>query len=778
MEKNIQVVDVTVLPVVVTRGLVLFPSSSVQFDVIREKSRLALDAAMQEDQLIFLTTQKELSVEDPAVAEVEPCGVICRVKQRARNSKEHERVLVEGLRRAVLTDLLQREPYLMGMISEQQSGAVHTTQEYEAAGRLLLEQFEQYQAARGRQNAELMQELQMCDRADKLVNLMAANLALPTQKLQRILNCVDIYEQMECMLELLAAEVSVLALEKDIAYKVKRRIDENQREYFLREQLKVLQEELGDKDGIGLEIKEYREKLSQKGLPQEAMERCERELDRLQKLSTGHPEAGTVRNYLDWMCALPWKERTQENVDLKQAARILNRDHYGMKKVKERILEYLAVRQLSDGVKSPILCLVGPPGVGKTSIAQAVAECLGRKYVRISLGGVRDEADIRGHRMTYIGALPGRMIEGIKRAGSSNPLMLLDELDKLSSDYHGDPSAALLEVLDSEQNKHFHDHYLDVEYDLSGVLFFATANTLDTIPRPLLDRMEVIGLDSYTSEEKIQIGRRHLLPRQREAHGLLPEQFDITAGGMRAVIDGYTREAGVRNLERRIGELCRKTARDIAEGKCERIKINARMVREYLGTPKYTIEQVGEGQVGVATGLAWTQTGGVTMPVEVSVMKGKGALELTGQLGDVMKESAHAAVSYIRANADKLGVRDNFHQHMDIHIHVPEGATPKDGPSAGITITTALVSALTGSRVRGDVAMTGEVTLRGRVLPIGGLKEKSLAAYRAGVKTVVIPQGNASDLAELDPAVRDGMTFVPAETVEQVFQCAIDGFQL
>lgn len=776
MGKNMLFSDISAMPVIPLPGMVLLPSTAVHFDVRHKKSMAALDAAMEADQLVFLTAQKNPEDEAPSLEGLEPVGVIGKIKQIVRQPKQAQRVLVEGVRRAVITELLQTEPCLLGLIARQDGDdETHSPLECEAMKRQVETYFEAYLAVRNKLTPDIMHRLQHIDAYDAFADFVASNLQLSAKNSQRILNCAGCYDRLECILEILMQEVELLELEKEIAVKVKQRIESNQREYFLREQMKVLQEELGDKDGIGQEIREYREKLLELEVPPEVMRKCERELDRLERLTGGHPEAGTVRNYLSWICELPWNKKTEQSIDLQRAQRILDRDHYGLQNVKERIVEYLAVRKLTGTLKGPILLLVGPPGVGKTSIARSVAESLGRSYVRISLGGVRDEADIRGHRVTYIGAMPGRIITALKQAGSSNPLMLLDELDKMSSDYRGDPAAAMLEVLDSEQNCHFHDHYLDVDYDLSDVLFLATANTTDTIPRPLLDRMEVIRLDSYTFDEKQHIARRHLLPKQRKAHGLTARALSVSDGALDAIVDGYTREAGVRALERRLGDICRKAARALSEGDVQRVSVTVRNISDFLGPRKFMPAHAARrDEAGVVTGLAWTQAGGDTLCVEANIMKGKGALELTGQLGDVMKESAHAAVSYIRANAAALGVNEDFYRNLDIHIHVPEGATPKDGPSAGVTIATALVSALTGRTARADVAMTGEITLRGRVLPIGGLKEKTLAAYRAGIKTVVFPADNQKDLSEIDQDIRRQLRFVAVDCAEQAIRTALN----
>ena len=621
---------------------------------------------------------------------------------------------------------------------------------------------------------DLIPNAMLTDDAVYLVDYIGGNMILAPDKKQTLLNENSIAKRLQLLASLLEGEINILTLERELYAKVKEQIDQNQREYYLREQQRAIAEELGEGDNIDNEADEYLKKIEVLSLNDEAKEKLTAEVRKLRKLHPSSQEAGVVRGYLDTCLELPWNVYTKDKIDIKAAARLLDREHYGLQKVKERILELLAVRQLAPDISGQIICLVGPPGVGKTSIARSIAEAMGRKYVRMSLGGVRDESDIRGHRKTYIGSMPGRIMAAIKQAGSSNPLMLLDEVDKLGSDYRGDPSAALLEVLDGEQNSAFRDHYIEVPYDLSKVLFVATANTTETIPGPLLDRMEVIELSSYTREEKFQIAKRHLVKKQLSRHGLDSKQLHITDGALYAIIDSYTREAGVRNLERKIGEICRKCARELVAGDVEKVSVTEKNIETYLGPKRFKPDDIsGKDEVGVVNGLAWTAVGGEMLQVEVAVMDGSGKLQLTGSLGDVMKESAQAAISYVRSMADRFGIDHEFYKNKDIHIHVPEGAVPKDGPSAGVTITTALVSALTGIPVRGKVAMTGEVTLRGRVLPIGGLREKTMAAYRNRINTVVIPRQNVSDLHEVDEAVKKAIRFVPADTVADVLETAL-----
>ena len=764
------------LPTVAARGLVVFPNTLMHFDMIREKSIAALETAMANGQIVFLSMQKDIRIEEPKFKDLESVGTICRVKQVVKLPNGLVRVLIEGISRAQIIEMQEEKPYLRAIVSELSCDDEDDDDiKYEALQRRIVAEFQKYSENNQRVNPDMILPLENMKNFSEFTDSVAANLQLKIQDKQELLNCVCLEERMEMLISILIRETEILEFDKVINQKVKKNIDKNQKEYFLREQMKVIEEELGDKDGVELEIKEFTEKMKQIGVPKELYKKCTKELSRMKKMQYGNPEANVIRNYVTWVCDLPWNISTEDDIDISKAKKILDRDHYGLDKVKERILEYLAVKKVTGNLGGPILCLVGPPGVGKTSIAKSIAESLGKKYVRISLGGVRDEAEIRGHRKTYIGAMPGRIINALKTAGSKNPLMLFDEIDKMNSDYHGDPAAAMLEVLDSEQNRNFRDHYIEHEFDLSNVLFIATANSLETVPRPLLDRMEIVEISGYTAEEKFKIAKKHLLPKQMKEHGLKKSNLGITDGALHDVVSFYTREAGVRNLERKIAEICRKVAVNVAQDTDVKVNINQRNLETFLGKRKYEQEKVSsKDEVGVVTGLAWTQVGGDTLSVEVNIMPGSGKTELTGQLGDVMQESAKTAVSYVRANSDILKVENKeFYKDSDIHIHVPEGATPKDGPSAGITIATALVSALSKRAVKHDVAMTGEVTLRGRVLPIGGLREKTLAAYTAGVKTVIIPAGNKKDIDDLEDVVKENVRIITAESMNDVLNEAI-----
>ncbi len=773
---QLMIKKITSLPMIVTRGLVIFPKTLTHFDMVREKSIKALEQAMRDEQMLFLAMQKDMLEEDPKAEDVERVGTVCRVKQVVKMPNDMVRVLVEGLYRAEITDYISAAPYHAVLVEEFRNPEDDEVPalRYEALARRLITEFQNYSSVSRKMNPEAIAALENMHNPAELTDTIASNMQLKITDKQALLSATSLVSRMEMLIGILMQETEIVNIDQDISRRVKRQMDQNQKEYLLREQMKAIQEELGDKDGVGLEIREYKQKLMALGVPEDVYKKCETELDRLAKMQFGNPEANVIRNYVSWICDLPWNKETNENIDLERAAKILDRDHFGLEKVKERILEYLAVKKITGTMAGPILCLVGPPGVGKTSVARSVAESLGRNYVRISLGGIRDEADIRGHRKTYIGAMPGRIMQAMKQAESKNPLMLFDEIDKMASDYRGDPAAALLEVLDSEQNSKFRDHYLEVDFDLSNVLFIATANTLDTVPRPLLDRMEIIELSGYTAEEKFQIAKRHLVPKQRAKHGLNAENIKISAGAIRDVINFYTKEAGVRGLERTLAKLCRKADLVIAKDAEQIVRITEKNLADYLGKRQYSFDIIGKcDEVGVVTGLAWTQVGGDTLSIEVNVMPGSGKTELTGQLGDVMKESAKAAVSFVRANAEQLGIERDFYETKDIHIHVPEGATPKDGPSAGITIATALTSALSGRPASRKVAMTGEITLRGRVLPIGGLREKTLAAYRAGIKTVVIPAENEKDMDELEGVVKENLQIIPVRNMDEVLGIAL-----
>ena len=765
-----------VMPVLAMRGLVLFPSMVLHFDVGRKKSIAALNAAMEGERKIFLVTQKDADIEEPGLRDLYTVGVVAQIQQLLRVSGDTVRVLVEGMHKARLKELTAQDPYLEAAVARiPPSRKVIDPIRSEALVRSVKQVFEYYCEMVPKMAQETTDRIFGEEDPYALFDAVIQNVVLRFEAKQYILEQRDILSSLQALAEELGREAEVLRSERDVLEQVKEQMEKNQRDYFLREQMRVISEQLGEGENVQDEAVDLADQIQAiQNIPNDSREKLMKECERLYKMPPNSQEANVIRTYLETCLELPWDHRTKDKLDLDRAKKVLDKDHYGMEKVKERILESLAVRKLSPDIKGQILCLVGPPGVGKTSIAKAVAAAMGRRYVRLSLGGVKDESDIRGHRKTYIGAMPGRIITALKQAKSRNPLMLLDEIDKMGSDFRGDPSSAMLEVLDSEQNYAFRDHYIEIPFDLSEVLFLTTANSLDTIPAPLLDRMEVLELNSYTREEKFQIAKRHLVKKQIQKHGLTPQNFKISTEALYMLIDNYTREAGVRKLERSIATLCRKAAKQVADDETARVSVTARNLPEFLGPKKYLPESIlSSDQVGVATGLAWTSVGGETMQIEVSVLEGSGRLELTGRLGDVMKESAKTAVSYVRSLAPQYGIDKDFYKTKDIHVHVPEGAVPKDGPSAGITLVTALTSALSGIPVKRDVAMTGEVTLRGRVLAIGGLKEKSMAAYRAGAKTVIIPQENKADIAQFDKAVTDAVTFVPVEHVSQVLEIAL-----
>ena len=763
------------LPILALRGLTVFPDQTVHFDVGRAKSVLALEAAMKADQTLFLVPQKDLLVDDPKLADLYSIGTVAKVKQVLKTQTENLRVLVTGICRGRITELSQSEPYLYGNI--------------EAVAQQKEEDSIRAQALRREANALYGLYLQMSEHPAQTVYLqmmastsngfladsIAQNSGIEFPDKAKLLCMLNPTRRLETALRLLQREVEMLRVEAEIQEKTKAALDQNQRDYYLREQMKVIREELGEEDDEN-ECESYAASIRGLKLDKDVEKKLLKDVERLKKQPFGSSEGAVLRNYLDTVLELPWNVKTKERVDVAAARKILEKDHFGMEKVKERILETIAVRQMAPQMPPQILCLVGPPGVGKTSISYSVAKALNRKMARVSLGGVHDEADIRGHRKTYVGAMPGRIMTAMIQAGSSNPVLLLDEIDKMGSDYRGDPSAALLEVLDGEQNRAYRDHYLEIPYDLSDVLFITTANTLDTVPAPLLDRMEVVELGSYTDEEKVMIAKNHLIPKQLAKHGLKKSQLRISEEAVRETIACYTRESGVRGLERCFGDLCRKAAMELLDGETvKKVTVTGSNLEKYLGVRKYLPDRLPcTDQVGLVTGLAWTSVGGETLEVEVNVMDGSGKLELTGNLGDVMKESAHAALSYIRANAAKLGVAPDFYKTKDIHVHFPEGAVPKDGPSAGVTVCTAMVSALTGVSVRSDVAMTGEISLRGRVLRIGGLREKTMAALRHGIRTVIIPADNERDLEEIDQTVRRQLNFVSASTVDTVLETALN----
>lgn len=765
------------LPLIPLRGISIFPHMVVHFDVGREKSINALEKAMMDDATIFLCSQKDAKINDPTVDDFYHIGTIAKIKQMLKLPGGSIRVLIEGINRGRIIEVTQEDPYFAANIEElvYDEKMVEKDVNMEAAMRLVLNDFEEYLSYNDRISSDVMITVADIDDPGRLADVIASYIHLKLEDDQKILETFDPYERLELLHKILQQEIEVLKIEEKINQRVRKQISQIQKEYYLREQIKAIQKELGQDDDITVEVESYEEKIEKIKMPKEVKEKVKKEVNRLLKLSPHSPDTGVLRTYLDIVIELPWDKETKDKIDIKKARDILNEDHYGLEDVKERILEFIAIRKLTNSMKGPILCLVGPPGVGKTSIARSIARAINRKFVRMSLGGVRDEAEIRGHRRTYIGAMPGSIINSMRKAKSKNPVFLLDEIDKLSSDYRGDPASALLEVLDPEQNSTFTDHYLDVPFDLSKVLFITTANTTTTIPQPLLDRMEVIRIPGYTDEEKLQIALNYLLPKQLKEHGLTKEKLIINESAIKAIIDYYTREAGVRDLERNIANLCRKAAKRIIEENLKVVRINRANISSYLGPEKYRFDLVEEeNQIGVATGLAWTPVGGETLSIEVNTMKGTGKTQLTGKLGDVMKESAMAAISYIRANSDSLGIESEFYKDMDIHIHVPEGAIPKDGPSAGIAIATAVVSALTNIPIKKDVAMTGEITLRGRVLPVGGIKEKVLAANRMGIKKVLLPMDNKKDLEEIPSKVRKKLNFVLVKSMDEVLEHALE----
>ena len=760
------------MPVLALRGLTIFPGCILSFDVEREISIRALERAMERDQYIFLVAQREIGTGQPGPGDLFPVGTVSVIRQILRVGETSVRVMMEGRSRARLRRLWQTEPYLQGNVEPMAEGRSRISEsQLEALLRQTYANFAEYAALAPRLGEEVAAAV-MDDRdPGHLADFIAQNIMLRYQDKQAVLEEIRPVPRLRKVNELLAREAEVLSCEQELEGKIRQEMGEVQRDHIIREQIRLLQQELGEDEDS--ELTEYRNRILERGLDEEVERRLLKEVDRLAKQPYSSAEASVIRNYLDVCLEIPWGEETRERASVAAARRILDRDHFGLEKVKERILEFIAVRQINPAAKGQIICLAGPPGVGKTSIAISVAAALNRKLARLSLGGVRDEADIRGHRRTYIGAMPGRIVNAITQSGSMNPLLLLDEIDKMGGDFRGDPASALLEVLDSEQNHAFRDHFLEIPLDLSRVLFITTANTTSTIPRPLLDRMEVIELTSYTDEEKLQIARRYLLPKQMKEHGVARSALRVTDEALRAVITGYTRESGVRSLERQMGKLCRKTAMCLVSGESKRVRVAPENLEDFLGVRRYLPPVLEQDPVGVVNGLAWTESGGELLEVEVNAMEGAGKLELTGNLGDVMKESAHAALSCIRSRCAQLGIDPEFYKNRDIHIHFPEGAVPKDGPSAGVAITTAVVSALTGRKVRGDVAMTGEVTLRGRVLAIGGLKEKTMAAKRSGIRTVLIPKENRRDLAEIDPVVRESLRFVAAETIDEVLAEAL-----
>lgn len=765
---------ISILPAIALRGTTILPDMIVHFDVSRERSIKAIEAAMLHDQKIFLVTQKDPEVEKPELSELYQVGTVAYIKQVVKLPHDLLRVLVEGIERAELLGLEQEEPFLKAETALfEPDGAQYTKSLKEAMFRSMQELFQRYCMESGKISKDLAAQIMNITELEELISQIAVNVPLTYQNKQKILEAVSLENQYEVLAAILNNEIEVLQIGHDLQRKLKARVDKNQRDYILREQLKLIREELGEENTADT-AEEYRQKAEALDAPQEVKDKLNKEIDRFKSMNNAAAESSVLSTYIETLLGLPWNKKSEDSTDLKEAWKILEEGHYGLKDVKERIMEFLAVRKLTSGGKSPILCLVGPPGTGKTSIAKSVAEALHKKYVRICLGGVRDEAEIRGHRKTYVGAMPGRITAALSQAGVSNPLMLLDEIDKTSSDYKGDTSAALLEVLDPEQNNHFNDHYVEVPQDLSEVLFIATANDMDGIPRPLLDRMEVIEISGYTENEKEHIAKDHLIPKQLEVNGIPAGKLKIQTPALRKIITLYTREAGVRGLERKIGQICRKAAREIMENDQKKVTVNSKNLENYLGKARYSYLMANKkDEVGIARGLAWTQVGGDTLQIEVNVMPGKGELVLTGQLGDVMKESAQAGISYIRSVADKYGIAPEFFQENDIHVHIPEGAVPKDGPSAGITMATAMLSAIIGREVRADVAMTGEITLRGHVLPIGGLKEKLLAAKYAKIKQVLVPKDNKPDIQEMDAEILDGLKISFVDNMNEVLHEAL-----
>ncbi len=770
--------NIITLPLLPLRGMLVFPGMLVNLDIGREKSIRAVEnAAAAEGKKLLLSTQKDALLTDIGPQDLYDCGVLAEIKQLLKLPNGVVRILVEGLERVRLEKITVTEGESSQFIADGEiiRAEVTVDAEVEALRRMLIDTFENWVLLTKKVSSEVLLAFKTQPDPGRVADMIAGYLSVSIEEKQLLLEAFDVKERMHSLYALLSKELEIAGLEKNIAAEVRRQIEKNQRDYYLREQMKAINKELGEGDELQEEIEEYKKQMAQLKLPEEVSRKITKELDRLHKMPPMAAESAVIRSYLDALLALPWGIFTKDNFDLQHAARVLDKDHYGLKKVKERILEYLAVRALTKDSKGPILCLVGPPGVGKTSLARSIAEAIGRRFTRISLGGIRDEAEIRGHRRTYIGAMPGRIIHGMQSCGCMNPVFLLDEVDKMTSDFRGDPASALLEALDPEQNDSFSDHFIEFSFDLSNVFWIVTANTVETIPPALLDRMEVIQLSSYTEDEKVKIAELHLLPKELRQHGLADRHITMSDHALRRIIREYTREAGVRNLERKIAGVCRKIAHKIVTGKSVAAKISSTNLEKYLGKPLLFEEDISLApEVGCCTGLAWTSVGGELLKVEVLVYKGKGSLTLTGQLGDVMKESAQAGYTYIRSRAGQLGLAENFYETEDLHIHLPEGAIPKDGPSAGITMVTAMVSALTGRRVKGSLAMTGEITLSGRVLPVGGIKEKVLAAHRYGVKTVLLPQRNLQDLEEIPDNVRRQMQFIPVKHMDEVLQLALE----
>lgn len=766
--------NIHILPAVPMRGLAVFPYMQLNFDIARDISVKAIEAALSEESRIFLVMQKDVNVMDPAPRDIYTVGTIAEVKQIMHLPGNVTRVIAHGRSRGVIKECTQRKPYFRLKIEEIDETYSGISSVEAAYCRTIKKKFEEYFAVNSKMQPDRFMSIMSVNHLGRLCDMVAAAMDFDSDVKQRLLEEMDFAKRAEELIYQINRLIEVMDIEQTIIRKTKQRLDEHQREYFLREQLQVIQDELGDKDGIAGEVEEFKERIAKAKLGKENTEKLNKDLNRFAKLPSASADSAVLRSYLESVLDLPWNKSTKEKFDIKHSQQILEEDHYGLEKVKERILEFLAVRKMTGGRNSTVLCLEGPPGVGKTSIARSIARALGRKFVRVSLGGIHDESDIRGHRKTYIGAMEGRIMAAMREAKVKNPLILLDEIDKMGVDYKGDPSAALLEVLDNEQNNAFRDHYIEIPFDLSNVLFITTANTLDRISQPLLDRMEIIRISGYTGAEKFHIAKDYLIKKALNKTGMKAEQFRITDGAINKIIESYTREAGVRKLEQTLESLCRKAAKRILETGEESIEISEENIGEYLGKEIYHFDMMNESdEVGVARGLAWTSVGGDTLSIEVNVMSGTGKVELTGKLGDVMKESAKAAISYIRSTADELNIDKSFYENKDIHIHVPEGAVPKDGPSAGITMATAVVSSLTNRPVKHDIAMTGEITLRGRVLPIGGLKEKSMAAYRAGIKTVIIPEENKRDIDDIPEEIRENISFIPVSDMKTVLENAL-----
>ncbi|AJD91682.1 peptidase [Jeotgalibacillus malaysiensis] len=763
------------LPLLPLRGLLVYPTMVLHIDVGRERSIQALEKAMMDDHMIFLSTQKDMAIDQPEQDDLAEMGTLTKVKQMLKLPNGTIRVLVEGIERGKITSFVENDPFFTVEV-ESHPDDPEKSPEFEALMRTLTDYFEQYIALSKKVSKETLNTVLDIEEPGRLADIVASHLPLKLKMKQEILDTTDIKKRITVLIETINNEKEVLSLEKKIGQRVKKSMERTQKEYYLREQMKAIQKELGDKDGKTGEISDLAKRIRQAQMPESIEKIARKELDRYEKVPATSAESSVIRNYIEWLITVPWSQSTKDDLDIKKAEKILDRDHYGLEKVKERVLEYLAVQQLTKSLKGPILCLAGPPGVGKTSLARSIAESVGRKFVRASLGGVRDESEIRGHRRTYVGAMPGRIIQGMKKAGTVNPVFLLDEIDKMSNDFRGDPSSAMLEVLDPEQNNSFSDHFIEEPYDLSKVMFIATANNLSTIPGPLRDRMEIITIAGYTEIEKINIAKNHLLPKQIKENGLSKSQLQVRDEAIKDIVRYHTREAGVRSLERQLATVCRKAAKMIVGEEKKKVVVTSKSLAEFLGKKKFRYGQAEEeDQIGVATGLAYTTVGGDTLQIEVSLSPGKGKLVLTGKLGDVMKESAQTAFSFVRSRAEQLKLEENFHEKHDIHIHVPEGAVPKDGPSAGITIVTALVSALTERPIKKEIGMTGEVTLRGRVLPIGGLKEKSLSAHRAGLTTIIIPKDNERDIDDIPESVRAELTFIPVSHVDEVLEIALAG---